>query len=149
MSCSRPLWDLRKNLEHPLMRGWHFSCFSPTACLSLPWGCCTRGFSLSVEMSVKRRTMISLLFVKLQSRFGNSLGGKENVITREDETSKEGRDGRCSIWTCLPLRSSKLESELLPSHSTLYLAVVDLSPTSHPPYCECRRQIEGFSRCKA
>lgn len=63
--------------------------------------------------------------------------------------SKEGKDGRCSIWTCLPLRSSRLENVLLPSHSTLYLAVVDLSPTSHPPYCECRCQIEGFSQCKA
>lgn len=38
--------------------------------------------------------MISLLSVKLQSRFGDSVGGKGNVKTKRDETSKEGMGGK-------------------------------------------------------
>lgn len=40
---------------------------------------------------VKRRIMISLLSVKSQSRFGDSVDIKENVKTKKDETTKGGK----------------------------------------------------------
>lgn len=62
-------------------------------CLPVPaMGTLQGGFYLSVEMSVKRRFMISLLSVTPQSRFGDSAGGKGNVKqTKKDETSKGGK----------------------------------------------------------
>lgn len=85
-------------------------------------------FSSSVEMSVLRQLLTSLLSVKLQSRFGGSVSGQGNVKTKAH--LRRGRDGRGSIWTFF---TSKQIGKRTPALSLYAVTVMDFSPTSPPP----------------
>lgn len=114
------------------------------ACLSLPWGRCRVFFLYLWRCQWRGGSSLCQIAIKIW-RFSGWKRKCQNKKRWKHLRRERRRDGRCSIWTFCPLRSSRLENVPLPSYSTLYLMAVDFSSNqSSSSYCDCRCQSEFF-----